>query len=312
MRRRKEIVIQVTRQMQRSRSHKISLVIAVAMLSAFCSFAQEKKDWEGDGEIEDVEIEIIKERQITLPAANRNFEKIPPRSSEPIKPPITYDFQAFNFRAPQINAQIRPLKLKKEEQSNVYGGYLRVGYGNYVSPLLEGYINSTRDKDKLIGAHAYHNSSDKGPVDGRNSGSGTSGISLFAKSFSDAIALSGNAGFENRTTHFYGYPEGQEVKAADIKQSFNLIKLSGELSNTKNTDFSYKLGAGFSYLADKYDARETEVGFNFKSAYELGEDSKIHLKADYYVISRKDALVEAKPRSLFIVAPSYEVIPIDQ
>ena len=284
----------------------------VGMLFALACQAQDKKDWDGDGEIENVEIEIVKERQITLPKANRNFEKIPPRAFEPIKPPIKYDFQSFNFVAPQINALVRPLKLKSEQQSNVYGGFLRLGYGNYVSPLIEGYINTTRDKNKLIGAHAYHNSSDKGPVDGRNSGSGSSGISVFARSFSDAIALSGNADFENRTTHFYGYPEGQDVKANEIKQSYNVFKLAGDLSNTKNSAFSYKLGAGFRYMSDRYDARETEVGFNFKAAYELDEDSKIHLKADYYIISRKDALVSPKPRNLFVVAPSYEIIPIDE
>ena len=292
--------------------HAIFITLAIVFLSISEVYSQDGKDWEGDGEIENVEIEIVKERQITLPKANRNFEKIPPRASEPIKPPITYDFRSFSFQAPQINAQIRPLKLRQEQSSKVYGGYLRLGFGNYVSPLLEGYINTTRDRDKLVGAHVYHNSSDKGPVDGRNSGSGSSGISLFAKSFNESLAFSGTGGFENRTTHFYGYPEGQEVNASDIKQSFNRIRLSGDVSNTKNSDFSYKLGAGFSYLTDKYSARETEVGFNFKSAYELGEDSKIHLKADYYIISRKDEAIAVKPRNLFIVAPSYEIIPIDE
>jgi hypothetical protein len=289
---------------------RFSLAIIASMLSISSLYAQEQKDWE-EGEIENVEIEIVKERQITLPKASRNFEKIPPRSSEPIKPPITYDFRSFNFQAPQINTQIRPLKLKQESQSRVYGGFVKVGYGNYVSPLLEGYINTTRDKNKLVGAHVYHNSSDKGPVDDRNSGSGSSGVSLFAKSFNEHIALSGTAGFENRATHFYGYPEGQEVKASEIKQSFNLFKISGELSNAKNSDFSYTLGAGFNYMADKYKARETEVDFSFRSAYELDEDSRINIKADYTIISRKDALVEAKPRNLFVVAPSYEFLPIE-
>lgn len=296
---------------------KGTLVFRILLLAIFAgvfSFSplkgQDKDNWE-DGEIENVEIEIVKERQITLPKANRNFDKIPPRSSEPIKPPITYDFRSFNFQAPQINTQVRPLKLKQEGQSRVYGGFVRAGFGNYVSPLLEGYINTTRDKNKLVGAHVYHNSSDKGPVDDRNSGSGTSGVSLFAKSFNESIALSGSAGFENRTTHFYGYPEGQEVKASSIKQSFNLFKIAGDLSNAKNADFSYKLGVGFNYLTDKYNASETELDFIFKSAYELNEDSRINIKADYTIISRKDNLVEAKARNLFSVAPSYEFLPID-
>ena len=116
----------------------INTVVAIAR----CGVSKKRIGRRGDGEIENVEIEIVKERQITLPKANRNFEKIPPRATEPIKPPITYDFRSFNFQAPQLNTQIRPLKLKKESQSNVYGGYLRLGFGNYVSPLLDGYINT--------------------------------------------------------------------------------------------------------------------------------------------------------------------------
>lgn len=270
-----------------------------------------KKQWTEDGEIENVEIEIIKEREITLPPANRNFEKIPPRASEPIKPPITYDFKSFSFQAPQLNPQIRPLKLKGEDASNVYGGFLRLGFGNYTSPLVEAYYNTRRDKNKLLGAHLYHASSDKGPVDGRNSGSGSSGLSVFGRSFTKGISLSGNAGFENRTTHFYGYPVGTEVEAGSIKQSFNLLKIGGALSNAKNSDFSYKLGANLSHLSDKYDAKETEIDLEFSSAYELDEDSKINLKGDFSFIKRTDTNIEKKGRSLFVVSPSYAFVPVD-
>jgi hypothetical protein len=289
--------------------------VGVSLVFLLCSIdmnAQDpKKQWTEDGEIENVEIEIIKEREITLPPANRNFEKIPPRASEPIKPPITYDFKSFSFQAPQLNPQIRPLKLKQEDASNVYGGFLRLGFGNYTSPLLEAYYNTRRDKNKLLGAHLYHTSSDKGPVDGRNSGSGSSGLSVFGRSFTKGISLSGNAGFENRTTHFYGYPAGTEVEAGSIKQSFNLFKIGGAMSNAKNSDFSYKLGANLSHLSDKYDAKETEIDLEFSSAYELDEDSKINLKGDFFFIKRTDTDIEKKERSLFVVSPSYAFVPID-
>ena len=270
-----------------------------------------KKEWTGDGEIENVEIEIVKEREITLPQANRNFEKIPPRPAEAIKPPITYDFQSFSFQAPQSNPQIRPLKFKQENPSHVYGGFLRVGYGNYTSPLLEAYYNTRRDKNKLIGAHLLHASADKGPVDGRNSGSGSTGISVFGRSFTKGISLSGNAGFENRSTHFYGYPAGTQVEASDIKQSFNLFKIAGALTNAKNSDFSYGLGAGVSHLADKFDARETEIDLDFSAAYEISEETKINLRGDYFFINRKDSNVEKRGRSLFILAPSVAFVPIE-
>jgi len=276
------------------------------------SFAQQTNDWENDGEIESMEIEIVKDRQITLPKASRNFDKIPPKPSETsIKAPVTYDFRSFSFQAPQINPVVRPLKLKPENPSDIYAGFLRIGYGNYASPLLEGYINNKRDKNKLYGARFYHHSSGKGPVDGKNSGSGNTSLSVYGRSLSDALALSGNIGFENRTTHFYGYPQGEPVGKDSLKQSFNVIKLGGELTNSRNSDFSYKLGGNFSYLTDKYDARESEVGLAFKTDYEIDDDSRIDLKADYTVISRKDSRVDAKARSLFTVAPSFEFLPIE-
>jgi hypothetical protein len=269
------------------------------------SFATQAQQRDEAGELESREIVIEKERQITLRKASRNFEKIPPRPAENIKAPMTYDFQSFSFQAPQVTTAMRPLKLKQETSRDIHGGYLRLGYGNYASPLLEAYLNTRKDKNKLLGAYLYHHSSGKGPVDGKNSGSGTTGISLAGSSFSDAIALSGNVGFENRTTHFYGYPAEAPVSRDSLKQSYNIFRLAGAISNAKNSDFAYKLGAGFSYLADKFDARETEVGLNFGASYEIDDDSKIALKADYTVITRKDAHIDAKPRSLFVVNPTY-------
>lgn len=293
----------------------ILLLTGLMTCLTLTNFAQEtqpkKENWEKEGELESVEIEIVKERQITLPKANRNFEKIPPRPSEPIKPPITYDFRSFSFQAPQVSLSVKPLKLKAESKSNVYGGFIRAGYGNYASPLLEAFINSRRDKNKLVGAYAYHHSSGKGPVDGNNSGAGATGISLYGKSFSDLFALSGNISFDKRTTHFYGYPEGAILNTDTLEQSFILFKMGGEVTNSKNSDFSYTLGAAFSHMADKYDARESEVNLKFRSAYELDENSIIDLNADYALISRKDEAVEAKPRSLFTISPSYSFVVMD-
>lgn len=281
------------------------LLVCLMVLGSTIGFAQEGEN------IPDVTVRIEGVKVIVLPAANRSFEKIPPKPSEPIKPPITYTFQSFSFNAPQITPAIKPLKIKQPTSSDIYGNYIRVGYGNYASPLLEAYLNSRKDKNKLLGAHFYHHSSAKGPVDGKNSSSGMTGISLSGRSVGEDVSLGGNVAFENRATTFYGYPEWAEVKKDSIKQSYNLFKLYGELSNSKNADFGYQLGAGFSYLADKYTARETEIDLDFKSSYEMDEDSKVNLTAAFYGITRKDDQVDAKPRSLFIVAPAYVFKPIE-
>jgi len=286
----------------------ICFLFGSVMLLARPAFGQDQQQ---QTDLEDVTIEIVEEREISLPPATRNYEKVPPRPAEDTRPSFSYDFQPFSFQASQINPAIRPLKLKQESPSNVFGGYLSAGYGNYSSPYLEGFINSRRDRNKLVGAHAFLRNSGKGPVDGKNSASGSSGVSLYAKGFNEFVSLSAEAGYENRFTHFYGYPAGTVVEARDIRQAFNTFSLKGELSNTKRSDFAWQLSAGFSHLADHYKAKETAADFGFQSSYELNEQSLIALDADYALINRKDSLLDASPRSLFSVNPRYVFYPVE-
>ncbi|HEY8511963.1 MAG TPA: hypothetical protein VIL31_08390 [Cyclobacteriaceae bacterium] len=263
------------------------------------------------GGLEDVEVEIIKERQLTLPPASRNFEKIPPRPAEQAPPSVTYDFRSFSFQAPEVAPRIRPLRLKQENPSQAYGGYVSLGYGNYASPYAEAFLNNRKDSRKLVGAHLWHRSSAKGPVDDKNSGGGTSGLSLYGKAFGDVISASGKIGWENLTTHFYGYPEGEVVSRDDIRQSFNFLSVGGEISNTRKTKFKYTLGARFSYMADHYDAKETDADLSFKTGYEIDKLNAIELRADYSVVSRKDASIDPGPRSLFSIGGQYVFSPLD-
>ena len=72
------------------------------MITLFCSLsffqvaAQDpQREWTEGGELENVEIEIVKEREITLPPANRNFEKVPPRSPLSLRSPTTLNHLVF-------------------------------------------------------------------------------------------------------------------------------------------------------------------------------------------------------------------------
>jgi hypothetical protein len=286
------------------------LIFCATVIATVVSKPALSQEWDS-GELESIEIEIINQRQITIPKANRNFEKIPPRPTETVKSPVQYNFRPFSFQTQQINPAIRPLRVKQEDGSKVSGGYLSAGYGNYASPYLEGFINTRKNKNKLLGARGLFSSSDKGPVDGTNSGSGLTMASVFANSFNDQVSLSGDLSFENRTTHFYGYPEGTSVEAKEIKQSYSTFKAKGELGNSRNTDFSYKLGAVLSYLTDKFEARETEADFEFSSKYKIQDETGIAVSAGYYLINRKDELIDGSARSLFTVNPRYEFTPIE-
>jgi hypothetical protein len=264
------------------------------------------------GEVQAVNIVIKDVHELSLESADRNFDKIPPRPSDKITPPIQYDFVSYSFKAPAISPQIRPLKLKPVEQGQVYGGFLRLGYGNYGSPLLEGYLTTRKDKNKLIGVNLYHFSSRKGPVDGTNSGGGNTRVALFGRSLSkNNMVVSGRIDAENRATHFYGYREGTEVDRSEITQAYNMFRISGDMTNADNSAFGYKLGGAFSFLSDKYDAQESEFDVTLNSAYKVSDDNRLNLDGALVLLNRKDADVDGKLRSLFTFSPSYSFIPTD-
>lgn len=286
---------------------KCLTLLAAIMCLTIVSVAQEKEKakW-GEGEIEKVEIEIVKERQINLPKANRNFEKVPPRPVEPIKPEITYDFKNLTFTAVDYNPSIRPLRLQNEPIAKLYGNYVSAGFGNYVSPLLEAYLTNKRSKDKFYGLKFLHHSFGKGPVDDENSASGNTELSVFGKSFTKYGTTGGFLKFENFRNMFYGYKSGPLIDLIPVQQGYAIFSLGGAIENPKNADFNYKLRGGFSYLDDKFAASESEVNLALESEYDLSEENKIVINSEYYLIARKDEQVEAKPRHIFKVKPAFQ------
>lgn len=284
--------------------------VTLTLLSSYSAFAQDEQ-WERDGEIGDVEIEIVRERQIVLPRANRNFEKVPPRPSEPITPEITYEFKNLSFNAPDYQSNPRPLRLKQEDISKIYGNYVSAGFGNFSSPYLNAWVNTKRDKNRFLGAQLYHRSFGKGPVDDKNSASNATNIKVFGQTYSKLVTTNLFIDYENLGGYFYGYTPGTEVVRDTIRQNYNIVSIGGAISNTKPSDFNFNVGGSFSYLTDKYEASESDVALNFNSYYTISEKSKITLTSTYDLIARKDSLVDAKPRHLFKVSPSFAFSPID-
>ncbi len=300
-----------------NRTHPIQLVkyLAITCLAlvfaSVSAMAQETWEQEGEGEIKNVEIEIVKDRKIVLPQASRNFEKVPPRPYEPIKPAITYELKTFSFSSPEFKPLIRPLKLKQEELSRINGNYLSAGFGNYSSFFVEGDISTKRDKNKFIGAHVYSKYFGSGPVNGSASGSSVINGRVFGKLTGKAITADGEISFDNRGGYFYG---GQmlETDKDRIRQTYNTFALQAGITNTRLGDFNYGLRAGFSHLTDHYTAGENITSLTFRSDYALDKASKILVNADYYLISRKDSLVSLGSRHLLRVKPYYQFSPMEK
>lgn len=283
-------------------------MILVALMVSTIGTAFGQEEWEEGGEIESVEIEIVKEKQITLPRAERNFEKIPPRPADPLKPTFSYEFKSLKYQAPELSIDVRPLRVKQEELSKIYAGYISAGFGNYNSPYVEGSFTSKRDAQKFFGAELYHKSYGTGPVEGKLSASGDTRVNAFAKGMGTKLSTQAAIRYENRFNHFYapiGTPETRQPE--DVLQYFHVGGVEAGIANTKPGDVNFKLTGAFSFLADRYDASESKATLAFGSDYKLKNEGVITLSSNYKLIARKDIAAEARPRHLLSVAPSYRM-----
>ncbi|MFM8832533.1 MAG: hypothetical protein ACKOEV_02675 [Cytophagales bacterium] len=263
------------------------------------------------GEIQKVEFEIVKDREIKLPQASRNFDKVPPRAAEPTKPEIGYSFNNLSFSTPDYNPAIRPLKVKQNDRiSKIYGNYLSAGYGNFASPYLEGYATNKRDKNKFYGLKLFHRSFGSGPVGEGNSASSKTEIKAFGKVITSSLAARGFLMYENRGAKFYGtVPNGFLGDAA--LQTYAVFSLGADIANANKSDFNYALKGGFSYLKDNFKASENETNLNFTSIYHFDDKKLIQVEADYFLMNRKTETLASSARHVLKIRPSYRFSPTE-
>lgn len=253
-------------------------------------FAQEDPNWEEEGEIEEAEVVIEKDRQIELPRANRNFERVPPLPVSEPEIDISYQFVEVLPRLQQLTPPIRVLKVKEPPLPKLYPNYVKAGFGNFVTPYLEVFANSPRSEDYTYGVHFRHLSSRRGPVDGANSGNSDTRIGLHGKYFFAGHTLFGEAGYQRERYHFFGYAPGTEVSRDDIRQVFNTIDISGGIERSEvDAVFDYRLQLNYRHLNDAYQAAENQFEVKLDTDVRISEQLGFHLNTDVWYAKLEDA-----------------------
>lgn len=288
-------------------SFLVRAIFAFYLISSY-SFPALSQDWEDNAaELDDAQVIIEKDRKIELPAASRSYEKVPPLPGGETNQSLQYDFQDFNFSLQPLDPKMRVLTIQDEKLKKFYGNYVKAGFGNYLTPYLEGFFNNKRNDRYAIGAHVKHLSSRNGPVDKENSGSSENLVGLYGKLFTKPLTFTGDIRYQRNKAHYYGYREGTEINQEDIEHIYNSFYLNaGMLSNSANEDLFYKLGASLNYLSDNYDAKESQIGFNMEGRYTLSELLEINLESDLYITKLEDG--GSINRNLFRITPTFKTV----
>jgi hypothetical protein len=283
----------------------ISLSIITAAFLQSSLLAQQRDFIKDEGEVVEGEFLIKKELEITLPSAQRIFGKVPPEEiNRTESEPLQYTLKDYNPELRDIPTRLRVLKLKDPVITEEPSSYLKLGFGNYFTPLFQLGLNSGADKQSVYGMKIDHLSSKNGPVDKEKSGNSRTSFDLFGKYIGGKASIDGDLEYNRLGYNFYGYEDTVAVSIDTLKQNFNDIRLGFNIKNSKaEAPFQYRIFGRAHNVSDKFDASEFGFKGGLAGNYQIGETMLAGLSLDYVFAAYKNP--ESLNRSLVRVYPRF-------
>lgn len=292
---------------QMKRSIQKAFIFGIAGLVLFLVtpelvFAQEK------GEVKDQEFIIRKDRVLTLPVQPRRFERTPTLPAAKSNSSFNYDVKPYFLSLPPIvikaEAAQKNFPKTTEEQ---YRGFVRFGYGNYGSPLLEGRYNIWEDENYDFGAKFKHQSFAKGPVRGNQSSESFTDFGLDGTYFMDVFQVFGGIKYDRHEFNFYGF-DPSNLNLADYFPSQNILntfRLFGGIQDIdKMEGVNYAVKLDIRAFNDNFQAAENEVSVDANSSYWYNDNLQGSIDFDLSLTSPKDELYGDINRNYFKIKPN--------
>jgi hypothetical protein len=210
--------------------------------------------------------------------------------------PTLSDATKYNFlpsvstietQVPQFKYSISPRRLENSFEPDpikaaktvtaslpkIYNSWLKLGMGNYNTPLVEFNISNLRSKESAFGAYMRHKSSHGDLTldnnDKVNAGYVENNISLYGKRFFSGSTLSGNLRFDQHAFNFYGYntdliPAPPNIDKDSLRQrTFNPgIDLGIKSNYEKGEKLNYDFNASYDFFIDRQKNKESSVLVN--------------------------------------------------
>ncbi|HEV7349652.1 TonB-dependent receptor [Telluribacter sp.] len=292
-------------------THKTLRTLSLLVLAGFLAT---KANAQQRGEIESQTYEIVKEKSIEFPQANRLFDKV-----QPIQPKSTDKKVTYEFLDPRITIAIPKLtptvvassdEKLRQEQPEPLNNYVKLGAGNYGRFLGEAFVSSRATQDLVFMAKAKHLSAATGPVYDKLSGNSNTMAQLGAKYIRSAFKVEGNVDYNRDNYYFYGFmpqPELMTISRDSIRQTLNRFGVQMSFENTDaSTTVDYSVRTSMYSLRDRYNASELDWGSNLSVSLPIGDSFFALFDADAYLSQRVDA--QTFNRNLFRVKPTFKFV----
>jgi hypothetical protein len=280
------------------------------MLIGVNLFAQVR--YSDDGQIENTEILIEKNKKITFPEKPKPVDKTSiPKKSTPSSEPQNFDFKELPLNLPQTDPKIKISSIKEETSASIYSNFVRAGGGNYGTSYLESAISNQKPSNLLYGITGKHFASAFGAIDKQNSGNSSNYIQGFAKLYTKKSFLSLTADYQRKGVYFYGYGNNKPSSKEVIYQAFNEFSVKTQFKSIDTlAKIPYDLKAEYFLLNDKFKAKETELYIYGNTEYQLNDFSKISLSGNVSISNKADSLNIS--RNLIQLKPLYHYLINDK
>lgn len=197
-----------------------------------------------DSLIKDNQVDVIKNFKPTLSEAIKI-----PVNPNPEKP--TYEKQEFKYNIPQHAYTvkpniytIKPLSVGTMLLPKLKGNYVKLGFGNYFTPLAEIYLNTVRNKEYQAGIFFKHLSANG---DQNYNDFGQSTLLGYGKKFIEKGIIGSEFYYHRNRINLYGFPNNEFKLPEDPTLVYNLFdgKLNFQNYAKDSVDLTYKVEFNF-------------------------------------------------------------------
>lgn len=223
---------------------RVYIYIGLISLLGFTAYTQ--SDSTRTGEVVSGEVVIEKDKKIILPQADKIFLKSEPKSFKNDPLDVQFNVQEPGFDWPDYKSDVPYKFIAEPYPIEEYQNYVKLGYGNYASPLFEAGLfksfGSFATSTKL-----FYESFNSGPVNDENSGNKRGGVDFSGRYTTGSFIIKPSISFQNRQYNFYGNADRQnsgfnsDVDEVQLDQFEVGLSLSGQ-----GADFSYEIKPSFS------------------------------------------------------------------
>lgn len=260
------------------------------------------------GEVQDQEFVIRKDRVLTVPTQPRAFERMPVLPQPKGLGEFNYAVTPFYLNLPVLKLQ--PTALQKDYRQpkvDLYPGFVRAGYGNFASPLLEGRYMAISADPFNYALKFKHQSFGKGPVASEQSAESHTVFGADGSYFTELVEVFGGLNWGQDKYSFYGVDpvlfDNLDEPFETSNNVLNNVQFQAGIRDIEKTGpFSYEGKLSFRNFKDSYAAKENEVGIQAGGKFRTESDWSGNVDLAYSHTNPNDVNYQEK-RNYFSIRP---------